>query len=61
MFFEDDRSARLKAMAFLHKYSRCWCLSVGFMYRSVDILPSLVKKTLTSRKVMLVEECELVE
>ena len=36
------------------------CLAVGLVYRSVLILPSLVKETLTSRKGMLVEECELV-
>ena len=60
------RSARLKGIAFFvcrgwqDEYSRCWCLSVGLVYRSVLILPSLVKETLTSRKGMLVEECELV-
>ena len=60
------RSARLKRIAFFvcrglqDEYSRCWCLSVGLVYRSVLILPSLVKETLTSRKGMLVEKCELV-
>ena len=58
------RSSRLKGIAFFvcrgwqDEYSRCWCLSVGLVYRSVLILPSLVKETLTSRKGMLVEECE---
>ena len=44
----------------VYEYSRCWCLSVGLVYRSVLMLPSLVKETLTSRKDTLVEECELV-
>ena len=60
------RSARLKGIAFFvcrgwqDEYSRCWCLSVGLVYRSVLMLPSFVKETLTSRKDTLVEECELV-
>ena len=60
------RSARLKGIAFFvcrgwqDEYSRCWCLSVGLVYRSVLMFPSLVKETLTSRKDTLVEECELV-
>ena len=50
------RSARLKGIAFFvcrgwqDEYSRCWCLSVGLVYRSVLMLPSFVKETLTSRK-----------
>ena len=60
------RSARLKGIAFFvcrgwqDEHSRCWCLSVGLVYRSVLMLPALVKETLTSRKDTLVEECELV-
>ena len=37
-----------------------WCLSVGFVYSSVFMFPSLVSETLTSRKGTLVGECELV-
>ena len=46
------RSARLKGIAFFvcrgwqDEYSRCWCLSVGLVYRSVLMLPALVKETL---------------
>ena len=49
-------SARLKGIALFvcrgwqDEYSRCWCLSVGLVYRPVLMLPSLVKETLTLRK-----------
>ena len=39
---------------------RYWCVSVGFVYYSVEMVPSLVRVTKTSRKLTDLKECACV-